>query len=101
MRFNYLILASRFVASFIAGYAVAKTGAAADAAHNVLPVMDNDRGAYRVMIDGREIAWFDSAGLHVNGEITYNGGKPVTPLPPLHHLSPPPPPVSQSRRPPP
>jgi hypothetical protein len=34
---------------------------------------DQKRGTLRILIDGREVAWFDSAGFYVRGDIAYKG----------------------------
>jgi hypothetical protein len=43
------------------------------AADKVSIITDQDTGAVRILIDGREVATIDADGLHVAGNIAYTG----------------------------
>jgi hypothetical protein len=74
--FRYVVIALGFIASFTVGRLLTEKSAAAEGGHFASTVLDNVTGAVRIKIDGREVAYFDSAGLHVNGEITHTSHAP-------------------------
>lgn len=76
MRFIYKVCICIFGCGFLIGMASASFLADCDARAADMPaqiVVDQQAGAIRFILDGREQARLDAAGLHVNGDINYTG----------------------------
>jgi len=68
MRDFILVFCAALFASVLT-YAIADHAAKAQA-HTAQVVTDEEGGAVRVLIDGKDIARFDARGLHVDGLVT-------------------------------
>jgi hypothetical protein len=77
VRVRHFVFAAALLLSFAAGHAVKFPGArAADqrpppASQRAELIEDQTAGAVRIMIDGKQAAWFDAQGLHVVHGIEY------------------------------
>jgi hypothetical protein len=80
MLFRYWIFSACVLAAFGAGYLAADRGAAAKDAQRTAVIADEKNSAIRVLIDGREVARFDSEGVRIAGRISYSLEEGAVPL---------------------
>jgi hypothetical protein len=71
MRNFISIAAAAFMSSF-STWLITERAATAQA-HSAAVVADEEHGALRFMIDGREAAWLDASGFYVRGDMAYSG----------------------------
>jgi hypothetical protein len=71
MRDLILVFATALLASVFT-YGIAERAASAQA-HSASIVNDEEHGAVRVKVDGREVARFTAQGLHVRDDVKFGG----------------------------
>jgi hypothetical protein len=68
-----LLFVAVCLATFPVSPTLAQDQSSAEPAHKVEIIPDQEAGAVRIVIDGRDVATIDADGLHVAGNIAYTG----------------------------
>jgi hypothetical protein len=68
-----LLCVAGWLATFPVAAALAQDQSGTEPADTVEIITDQEAGAVRILIDGREVATIDADGLHVAGNIAYTG----------------------------
>jgi len=74
MRHAFLVVLFCLIAVPIARAQDAAPEPAANAVTDRVQLVEDDQnGKLRIVIDGKEVGWFDATGFYVNGNIAYAG----------------------------